>query len=210
LLASSAAFTRYTKMPVLAKIKHERFAQFIAIDGLNATQAYEKVQCRKSRHSKSMAYRWSTLPHVRARIDELLDKKRAIASRGLERAIERVALSKEWVLEELRKNVEKASQAVPVLNREGQPTGVYRFDGAAVNRALELIGKELGMFTDNRDENSFRLDRQRFERMTEAERLADNRKLLEEARAKIRAYKATLLEQASDVPGPVIDVEPAD
>jgi hypothetical protein len=151
------------------------------------------------------------LPHVRARIDELLDEKRAIASRGLERAIERVALSKAWVLEELRKNVEKASQAVPVLDGEGQPTGVYRFDGAAVNRGLELIGRELGMFTDNRDENSLRLDRQRFERMTEEERLADNARPLQEARQAIAEYKASLLEKANgDTLGPVIDVNRSD
>jgi hypothetical protein len=141
-------------------------------------------------------------PHRRAARAGAARQEAAVA-----RAIERTAITKEWVLDELRKNVERASTAIPVTFR-GKKTGVYRFDANGVNRALELIGKELGMFSDKREENSFRLDRQRLERMTEDERISENRALLKEARAKIAAYKATLLQQAGDVRGPVIDVDP--
>ena len=37
-------------------------------------------------------------------------------------------------------------QATPVLDRHGEPTGAYTFNAAGGNRALELLGRHLGMF----------------------------------------------------------------
>jgi hypothetical protein len=48
-------------------------------------------------------------------------------------------------------NVEKAMQAVLVLDNQGEPTGVYKYEGGVANRALELIGKEFGMFVDRKE-----------------------------------------------------------
>ena len=53
-------------------------------------------------------------------------------------------LSKKWVLAKLVENVNRAMAAVPV-NAHG---GLYKYEGSTANRALELIGKELGMFID--------------------------------------------------------------
>ena len=50
-------------------------------------------------------------------------------------------------------NYERASQAVPVTDREGEPIGEFKYEGSVANRALELIGKELGMFIE-RTENT--------------------------------------------------------
>jgi len=105
----------------------------------------------------------------------------------LERAVERVALTKQWVMQRLQDNVEMAMTAKPVLDREGKPTGEYRYEANAANRALELIGKELGMFSD-RVEGTLRLEQQRYELMSEEERIAANRQLLLEARQKIIAF----------------------
>jgi hypothetical protein len=33
-----------------------------------------------------------------------------------------------------------------ILGADGEETGEYRYEGAVANRALELLGKELGMF----------------------------------------------------------------
>jgi hypothetical protein len=55
-------------------------------------------------------------------------------------------VSRQWVLERLKENVERCMTAVPVLDREGKPTGEHTFQGNLVNKALELLGKELGMF----------------------------------------------------------------
>ena len=51
--------------------------------------------------------------------------------------VERTAITKEWILDKLRENAEK---------------GLALPGGSAVaNRALELLGKELGMFQDPAD-----------------------------------------------------------
>ena len=66
-------------------------------------------------------------PKVKQRIREL-------AARVTNKAVERAALTKEWVLEGLRSNAEEA------LKVKG--------GSAVANRALELLGKELGMFKE--------------------------------------------------------------
>jgi hypothetical protein len=38
-----------------------------------------------------------------------------------------------------------------VRDAKGNPTGEYRYDGSVANRALELIGKELGMFVERKE-----------------------------------------------------------
>jgi phage terminase small subunit len=118
-------------MPVLPNNKHELFAQGLA-KGLSADAAYQPAGYKQSR---SAASRLSTNVNIRARVEELQNK-----------AAEKVELSKAWVLARLKQTVERAMQAVPVLDHEGKPTGGYTFHGAISNKALELIGRELGMF----------------------------------------------------------------
>jgi hypothetical protein len=88
---------------------------------------------------------------IRERVAEILEERGQIDAEGTKRAIERTAIDKEWVIERLRENVERAMQARPVLDRAGNPTGSYAYNGAAANRALELLGKELGMFIERRE-----------------------------------------------------------
>jgi hypothetical protein len=45
------------------------------------------------------------------------------------------------VLKQMVEVFERCMQHKPVLDKEGNPTGEYRFDAAGVNRALEQIGK---------------------------------------------------------------------
>jgi phage terminase small subunit len=86
---------------------------------------------------------------------------RAQATRLLARANIQAALSRleikaddaalvdrAWVLTRLRENVEQAMQIEPVFDREGVETGEFTYQGSVANRALELLGKELGMFKD--------------------------------------------------------------
>lgn len=46
----------------------------------------------------------------------------------------------------------RAMQHRPVLDGKGRQTGVFRYQGQVANRALELIGKELGMFVDRSEQ----------------------------------------------------------
>jgi phage terminase small subunit len=72
----------------------------------------------------------------------------ALVTRRRRELSEKTGLTAAWVLEGLRENKERAMQAEPVLDREGNPTGEYVYQGSVANRALELIGKQLGMFVD--------------------------------------------------------------
>ena len=46
----------------------------------------------------------------------------------------------------MKENVERCMTAMPVLDREGKHTGKYRYQNNLANKALELLGKALGMF----------------------------------------------------------------
>jgi hypothetical protein len=48
-------------------------------------------------------------------------------------------------------NAERALQHVAMLDKERKPTGEYRYDGNVANRALELLGKQRGMFIDRHE-----------------------------------------------------------
>lgn len=76
-------------------------------------------------------------PHVKA----------AIAA-AIETRAKRLQLTQDWVVDRLRDNVDRAMQAEPVRDKQGQPTGEYTYQGAVANQSLNLIGKHLGMFAD--------------------------------------------------------------
>lgn len=123
-------------MPVLDNQRHEAFAQALA-QGKSATEAYELAGFKPSRHHAS---RLATKGNVQARVAEL---------QGM--AADRVVVDRAWVLSKLHENVERAMQNQPVM-AGGEATGEYKYDGSVANKALELLGKELGMFVD-RSEN---------------------------------------------------------
>ncbi|MEO6825215.1 MAG: hypothetical protein ABI167_10955, partial [Nitrosospira sp.] len=59
--------------------------------------------------------------------------------------------SKEDVMRELWDNAMKAKAAIPVLDRHGKETGLFNANFAASNQALQLLGKELGMFAEKKE-----------------------------------------------------------
>ncbi len=62
-------------------------------------------------------------------------------------------ISQAWVVERLVANATRAMQAVPVVDRDGNPTGRYNYQGNVVNRALELLGKHVGLWSERHDDN---------------------------------------------------------
>jgi hypothetical protein len=108
-----------------------------------------------------------------------------VTGQGMKIAIVESGVNRLWVLERLRENVERSMQAKPVLDKEGQPTGEYRYEAAAANRALELIGKEIGMFVDRAE---LRIE-DRLASMTKEQREEDARQLAARIRAQIERYK---------------------
>ena len=66
--------------------------------------------------------------------------------------MERVELSQEWVIDWLMEIVERSMASESVgWDAKGKETGVYSFQGTVANRALELLGKHIGMFVDRKE-----------------------------------------------------------
>lgn len=120
----------------LSNDKHEAFAQALA----KGTSAFEAMKEAGYRPDRGNASRLTANDSIRTRVAELQ-----------ERAATNVVISREWVIERLVENVNRAMQAVEIRNQDGG-TGEYKYDGSVANKALELLGKELGMFVE-RSEN---------------------------------------------------------
>lgn len=115
--------------------KQQRFVEEYLVD-LNATQA-----AIRAGYSAKTAYSHGQ------RLLKDVEIAAAVESGKQARSV-RTELTQDWVLERLRENVQRGLQQVAVHDHEGNPTGEYRYEGNVVNRAVELVGKHLGMFTD--------------------------------------------------------------
>lgn len=133
-------------MPVLKNPRHERFAQELAA-GKSAAEAYELAGYKPNRGNAASLKQDQS---ISTRVAELLQERAEMHAQATAEAVQRISLTKEWVLERLIENAERALQARQVKDSEGNPTGEYKYDGAVANRALELLGKELGMFIDRK------------------------------------------------------------
>ena len=85
--------------------------------------------------SKDVAYRIAKRPEVKRRVREIMKKR-----------TDQIGINSDWVLMHLAEVVERAMAVHEIHDRDGNPTGVFEFDGRNANRALELIGNHLGMF----------------------------------------------------------------
>ena len=115
-----------TKLAVLNNPRHELFAQLV-VSGKSLTESFLSAGFSKG-NATSCARRLSKKEQVRTRIAEL----QSVAAQV---AITRATIDRDWVLSGLREIAENGES-----------------EGARV-RALELCGKELGMFVDRTDHN---------------------------------------------------------
>lgn len=134
-------------MPILSDPRHERFAQNLAA-GMKQGEAYEKAGYKPN---DGNAGRLNRNEQVRTRLAEILKSRETFIQDVSAVAVEKAGLSKAWVLNTLRENVERSMAAEPVRDDEGNAIGDYAYQGSVANRALELIGKELGMFVDRKE-----------------------------------------------------------
>ena len=129
-------------MPILKNSRWESFAKYKA-SGKSRHDAYVAAgfNPKNRKNATGAAHQLMQNPDIVARITEWEEE---IASHSA--AAE--GLSRDYVVEQLIENVEMAKVAKPVLDRQGKETGEYQSNLAAANRALELLGKEKGMFVD--------------------------------------------------------------
>ena len=123
--------------------KRERFVEEYLVD-LNATQAATRAGY-SPKTAQQQGSRLLNRPEVRAAIDA-----------AIERRTERVEINQDYVLRGLVENFERSMQhrkvratASSAGDSEGAVVGDYRYDGSVANKALELLGRHLGMFKDN-------------------------------------------------------------
>jgi len=134
-------------MPELEIPKQERFCQEYLID-LNATQAYIRAgYTNESNSARASASQLLAHPSIRARIRELMD------ARSKDTLIDAV-----YVVESLKEVHDRCMQARPVMAMgpggqleqkvDDEGRAVWQFDSNGANKALELLGKHVAMFTD--------------------------------------------------------------
>jgi phage terminase small subunit len=129
-------------MSVLKSPRHEQFAQLVAT-GKNASGAYVHVyQTEKgTKGAGQSGHRLLKNAEVAARIAEIRNTLE-------QSALGRVILDRDFVIDGLKENFRRGMQVKPVLDGKGKETGEYQYCGGVANRALELMGKEIGMFVD--------------------------------------------------------------
>lgn len=125
-------------MGALENAQYERFAREYVVD-YNGTQAVIRAGYSE-KSAASQASRLLRNDKVLARVRELQHEQ-----------AERLCISADWVVLKLVDVTHKAMQAEPVMKynfatKEMEETGEYLFDSKGANRALELIGKHIGMF----------------------------------------------------------------
>lgn len=120
--------------------KQERFAREYLLD-LNATQA-----AIRAGYSPKTAY------SMGQRLLKNVEVQKAVQSAMDERS-KRTEVNADYVLTNLLEIVERCMQRAPVLHKgeqvvDEEGNSVWCFDGKNAIRALELLGKHKGMFTD--------------------------------------------------------------
>ena len=133
-------------MPELRNPRWEMFAKLTATgkDRASAYMGAGFAVCERRKASKKATRLLSQHPEIKARITEIEEMLH-------EQTLAATALTREYVIEQLTDNVDIAKAAKPVRDRDGKETGEFKADLGAANRALELLGKEQGMFRDRLD-----------------------------------------------------------
>ena len=116
--------------------KQRRFVEEYAKD-LNATQA-----CIRAGYAGGQAAEVMGSKLLR------LGKIRTVVAKAQAKHAEETGTTVDWVLAALKENAERGMQRIPVLDAAGKETGEWRWEGGVANKALELIGKHRGMFTE--------------------------------------------------------------
>ena len=139
-------------MPVLANNKHERFAQAL-FKGKSAADAYTEAGFKPNRANASVL---KHKQNIVTRLAEIVLEDQHIHEAATEKAVTELAISKTWVLGMLRENtlIAMGKQKITVtkaIEGEAVDIEVTALNANAANKALELIGKEIGMFKERLD-----------------------------------------------------------
>ncbi len=120
--------------------QQELFCQEYVVD-YNGAQAAIRAGYKKE-NARKQASRLLTNADILARVHELQKDQ-----------LDRLALSQDYVVLQLLETYKCCREPSPVMRYDSstgemEETGMYQFDSKGALRALELLGKHLGMFND--------------------------------------------------------------
>lgn len=130
--------------------KQEAFCLEYLVD-LNATKAAERAGYAV-RSARQIASETMSKPNILMRIKELMDERS-----------ENTMVDATFVVEGFKRVFERCMQETPVMvfnpvekkmeqktetDEDGNEQGVWEFDSVGANKALEMLGRHLAMFTD--------------------------------------------------------------
>ena len=118
--------------------KQKQFCEEYIID-LNRTQAAIRAGYSKKTTNEQAAQLLAKLS-----IQEYIQKIKNKRS-------ERVKYSQDELMRDILEVKNRCMQANPVLDKEGNETGVWKFDSNGANKALDMLAKHVGFYeTDNK------------------------------------------------------------
>ncbi len=110
-----------------------RFADAV-LAGQKPCRAYLEVYGCKVTTAKVNAYRLLQKPVIAEYIEGRRDQVAAVA-------LAKLQVDADWIRKNAVEVVERCMQAVPVVDKEGRPTGQFTFDAAGAIRALKLLSE---------------------------------------------------------------------
>ena len=118
--------------------KQKQFCEEYIID-LNGTQAAIRAGYSK-KTARAIANELLTKLDIQEYICELKNKRS-----------ERVKYSQDELMRDILEVKNRCLQANPVLDKEGNETGIWKFDSNGANKALDMLAKHVGFYeTDNK------------------------------------------------------------
>ena len=118
--------------------KQKQFCEEYIID-LNGTQAAIRAGYSSKTANEQAAQLLAKLS-IQKYICELKNKRS-----------ERVKYSQDELMRDILEVKNRCMQANPVLDKEGNETGIWKFDSNGANKALDMLAKHVGFYeTDNK------------------------------------------------------------
>ncbi|QIG95940.1 hypothetical protein [Bradyrhizobium sp. 6(2017)] len=159
-------------MPILSKPKHEIVANALA-SGKSQAEAYRAAGYV---YKPANASRLCRRPSIEARVREIVEERAHSEAKAREIGVQRAALTEEWIILRLKHVIDLSIRGLPVYDRDGDATGIFKPNLDAAISGLKLAAKIAGLLVHRHE-----IDQSgAFARMTDAEL---NRALFEQFKA---------------------------